>query len=114
MNAKEYNYATGRAAGGYPRAALELVQVELSGGSAGDAGSACTFTYDIYRLLGSRTAANRLAVDLTPQRARSSAGQYVAAADGSIGLAYYSISAQEWILLIALDEVAAVTVCDPA
>ncbi|MGD8453668.1 MAG: hypothetical protein PVJ57_17790 [Phycisphaerae bacterium] len=73
------------------------VQCKCDGGSAGNATTACTYTYAIFTEGAPElTADYRLAEELTPQYGRTSVGQFVAADDGSLGLASYI--AGEWKL----------------
>lgn len=87
-----------------------IVRVELAGGSAGGPSSPCTFTYNIYSDLDDWASFSSLADDLTPEeQPRPSAGAYVAAPDGSRGLAYQF--GGEWVLLVAFRETFQVGPC---
>ncbi|MGD8453983.1 MAG: hypothetical protein PVJ57_19385 [Phycisphaerae bacterium] len=61
------------------------VQCKCDGGSAGNATTACTYTYAIYTEGAPElTADYRLAEELTPQYGRTSVGQFVAADDEEV------------------------------
>jgi len=92
---------------------LALVQVRQDGGAAGDLVTPCSWTYSLYPPeTADVSTATPLAEHCVPARARTAVGRYRAAADGTWGLATRHPLTGAWLLLLACDEVEAVTACD--
>ena len=90
-----------------------VVRVEFDSGSAGSATQPCTFKYNIYADADGWRSTTPLATALTPVKRRTAFGKYIAAADGTRGLADLSAEDGLWRLLHAYREVEAVGTCSP-
>ena len=93
---------------GNPSTSLALVLVVKDGGVAGDDITDCTFTYAIHSI-SDQTLSDPLAEALSPKRRRLPKTTYIAAVDGSWGLAAFRN--QTWSLLDVYEELPDTAVC---
>lgn len=104
----------GEAAGAVPRPPAQdvpkLVKVKQVSGSGGGGDGMCSWGYDVWPLHGNMTIDDeRIIEDAQPLHGRSDFGEYDAAAEGSLGLAYDS---NDWKLIVVFDEVLHFGECD--
>lgn len=101
--------------GGEGGSRAALVLVKKVGGSAGNATTKCSWTYDVWRWSGDTAqAGQRIATGIQPLYGRTDEGKYDYAADDSHGLAFYDPVAGAWKLLVVFDEVPDMGLCDGA
>lgn len=101
-----------------PRETLQRVRLKLVSGNPGSATTPCTFRYQFYDIddVGYDSPLGDPA-GVIPYEPRTAIGAYIAAPDGSYGLAFYDTSTDltqgEWVLLRAFKERPDTATCLP-